>query len=134
MPLRAILPAAAALSVVLAAALAGWTPALGRAQLRWAPVTVGLPLLLAWGAAEVVRQRSRWPTARALATLSIGVSALLVLFPVRIAVFTPADRRDPLTWPEWPLSTSATMLAIAGTLLALSAAAELSWRVTRRRA
>jgi hypothetical protein len=134
MPIRAVLPAAAAAAVCLAALFAGFSAAPGHEELRWSPVTVGLTLVVAIALAEAVRWLCRWSTARALTTLASSAASIVVLLSLRLAFFTPAASRPVDTWRQWPVSTAVNLMVVTVGFVVLAAAGEAAWRMMTREA
>ena len=104
--LRLALVTVATVSVLVADAASPWTPALGRGELDGAPVWLGLPILVAFGIAELLAWSSRRAPAAVAATLAFGVHVGVALLSLAVAVFTPESDRTLDTWHLWPLFTA----------------------------
>jgi hypothetical protein len=103
--LRIGLVVAAMVLVVVACAASPLTPEDGRQELLWAPLWLGLPLLLvAWSADHMARSSESSGTS-VVATVGLGLVIGIAMFRLAEAFFTPAAARDPDIWHLWPLFT-----------------------------
>jgi hypothetical protein len=126
---RSLFVVAVVLALAIISLASGWSPAQGRSELRWAPVTLGLPLLVLLGVAEGLARLLASGVARGLATFGLCAGGTLAVFSAISAFLMPVASRDAQTWHLWPLFADLNMAVVAAPLFLLAAVADAATRL-----
>lgn len=99
-------------ALALASATASLTPELGRDELRFAPLTLGVAVAFLWASAELVAQFGS-TVARVSATIGLAFGLVVLLIRLAAGYFAPAAARDFDTWDLWPIFTAFQMALVS---------------------